>query len=106
MIRRSKDLKRLTDEEFDSIVGPFDDKITNYITNEIVNEFVAYYISTAFEMDAIWDEDFKLSCYAAVDTLAQLYSDSYDLDKIKSILENKYKLKVIQDKPTIIEEIK
>ena len=57
-------------------------------------------------MDAIWDEDFKLSCYAAVDTLAQLDSDSYDLDKIKSILENKYKLKVIQDKPTIIEEIK
>ena len=54
MIRRSKDLNKLTDDEFDSIVGPFDDKITNYITNEIVNEFVAYYISTAFEMDALW----------------------------------------------------
>ena len=88
MIRRSKDLKKLTDDEFDSIVGPFDDKITNYITNEIVNEFVAYYISTAFEMDAIWDEDFKLSFYAAVDTLAQLDSDSYDLDKIKSTVKD------------------
>ncbi len=106
MIRRSKDLKKLTDEEFDSIVGPFYDKITNYITDEIVNKFVAYYISTAFEMDAIWDEDFKLSCYAAVETLAQLDDDSCDIDKIKNILESKYKLKVIQGKPTIIEEIK
>ena len=106
MIRRSKDLKKLTNEEFNSIIGPFDDKVTNYITNEIVNEFVAYYISTAFEMDALWDGSFKLSCYAAVETLAQLDSDSCDLDKIKSILENKYKLKVIQDKPTIIEKIK
>ena len=49
---------------------------------------------------------FKLSCYAAVETLAQLDDDSCDIDKIKSILLNKYKLKVIQDKPTIIEEIK
>lgn len=63
-------------------------------------------ISTAFEMDAIWDEDFKLSCYAAVETLAQLNDDSCDLDMFKSKLENKYKLKLIQDKPTIIEEIK
>lgn len=105
MIRSSKDLNKLTDDEFDSIVSPFDDKIANYITNEIVNEFVAYYISTAFEIDAIWDESFKLSCYAAVETLAQLGDDSCDLDKIKSILENKYKLKVLQDKPTIIEKI-
>ena len=106
MIRRSKDLKKLTNEEFNSIIGPFDDKVTNYITNEIVNEFVAYYISTAFEMDALWDGSFKLSCYAAVETLAQLDNDSCDIDIIKSILLNKYKLKVIQDKPTIIEEIK
>ena len=28
MIRKSKDLNKLSDDEFDSIVGPFDDKIT------------------------------------------------------------------------------
>ena len=105
MIRKSRDLSKLTDEEFISITHPFDEKISNYISNEIINEFVAYYISTAFDMDAIWDEDFKLSCYAGVETLAQLDDDSCDIDKIKYILKDKYRLRVIQDKPTIIEKL-
>lgn len=105
MIRKTKDLNKLTDEEFDNIVGPFDNKITDYIKNEIINEYVAYYISTAFEMDALWDESFRLSCSAAIESLAQLDEESCDIDRIKSILKNKYSIKVIQDKPTIIEKI-
>ena len=106
MIRKSKDLNKLTDDEFESIIKPFDEKIYNYITNEIINEFVAYYISTAFDMDALWDGDFRLTAVAAVETLAQLDIDSCDLEKIKSILEDNYKLKVIQDKPTMIEDLR
>lgn len=104
MIRKSKDLNKLTDEEFDNIVGPFDNKITDYIKNEIINEYVAYYIYTAFEVDALWDESFRLSCSAAIESLAQLDEESCDLDKIKSILRNKYSINVIQDKPVIIEK--
>lgn len=105
MIRKTKDLNKLTDEEFDNIVGPFDNKITDYIKNEIINEYVAYYIYTAFEMDALWDESFRLSCSAAIESLAQLDEEYCDIDRIKSILKNKYSIKVIQDKPTIIEKI-
>lgn len=104
MIRKSKDLNKLTEEEFNNIVEPFDNKISDYIKNEIINEYVAYYITTAFEMDALWDESFRLSCNAAIETLAQFDGESCDLDKIKSILRNKYSINVIQDKPIIIEK--
>ena len=42
MIRRSKDLQKITNGEFGGIVGPFDDKIINYITNEIVNDILSH----------------------------------------------------------------
>ena len=105
MIRKSEELNRINDYDFNKIVVPFDNEITNYLKN-IINDYVAYYIATGFNMNALWDSKFNLICNDAIETLSQIDSNSYDIDKVKMILENKYNLKVIQDKPTIIKKLK
>lgn len=105
MLRKSEELNRINDYDFNRIVGPFNTEITNYLTNRI-NDYVAYYIATGFNMDALWDSKFNLICNDAIETLSQIDSNSYDIDKVKMILENKYNLKLIQDKPTIIKKLK
>lgn len=106
MIRKNEDLAKMSDDEFDSIVKPFDDKLTEYVENNILHQYVAYYIATAYKMDALWDNKFNLTVYSALDQLAQFTDKNCDMDKIKFILKNEYKLKVVSDDPTNIEEIR
>ena len=105
MLRKSEELNRINDYDFNRIVESFDNEITNYLNNRI-NDYVAYYIATGFNMDALWDSNFNLICNDAIETLSQIDSNSYDIDKVKMIIEDKYNLKVMQDKPIVIEEIK
>lgn len=57
-------------------------------------------------MDALQDSKFNLNIYEAIDKLAQFTDKDCDMDKIKSILENEYKLKVVSEDPTDIEEMR
>ena len=106
MIRKNEDLVKMSDNEFDNIVKPLNKKIDEYIKDNILYQYVTYYISTAYKMDALWDSKFNLNVYEAIDKLAQLTDKDCDMDKIKLILENESKLKVVSDEPTNIEEIK
>ena len=106
MIRKNEDLAHMSDDEFDSIVKPFDNKLNEYVENNILHQYVAYYIATAYKMDALWDNKFNLTVYSALDQLAQFTDKDCDMDKIKFILEKEYKLKVVSDDPTDIKEIK
>lgn len=106
MIRKSEELYTITDEELDKITNTFYKKINKYISDKLVNDYVAYYIATAYKGNALWDVKFELTVKAAIEELAQIADDVYDIDKIKLILENKHKLKVIDENPTEIEEVK
>ena len=104
MIRH--DMNDISDEEFDKVVNPCNEYIINYIKNNILNEFVAFDIATCYNMDAMWDEPFDTQIKAAVEDLSQLRFADCDKSKIKSILESKYKLRIKNDSPIDIEEVK
>lgn len=105
MLRDVKELKDITDDEFNKIIKPFDKEVNKYIAKNIVNQFVAYYIATGYKFNALWDSNFKLTVDQATNEFAQFIDDGYDLNKIKSMLEKEYGLRVISDKPFRIEEI-
>lgn len=102
----SEDLNKHTTEEFNKLVKIFDKRIIKYAKENIINDFVAYYISTAFDLNDIRSNELKTIAKCAIEDLSLLKDENCNLDEVKSILLNKYKLKVIQDKPVIIEEIK
>lgn len=106
MIRQNKDLSKMSDDEFENIVIPFENKISDYVYENIVDNYVAYYIATAYNMNALWDGKIELTIESAIDKLGNYLSDNYNIKKIKSILEKEYKLKVVSDDPTDIKEIK
>lgn len=105
MLRKCEELNIISDYDFNKIVVPFNNEITNYLNNRI-NDYVAYYIATGFNMDALWDSKFNLICNDAIETLSQIDSNSYDIDKVKMIIEDKYNLKVMQDKPIAIKQLR
>lgn len=107
MIRKDRDSDEayLSDEEFAEIMKPFDD-LMDKKTHEWLNEFIAYYVSTAYDMDAIWDT--STLEYEVIDALTTIngiiQTRKFDFDKIKEIMESKFKLKVINDDPIKIEK--
>ncbi len=101
MIRTSMD--DISDEEFDKIVFPFDEAITKYIDN-MVYDYMAYYIATGYKMSAIWNSSLKAHCNSSMDNISSI--DNFDYNKIKEILKEKYKLKIVNDEQLEIEEIK
>ena len=105
MLRNEKELSKITDEEFNKIIKPFDKKVDEHISNNIINQFVAFYIATGYKYNAIWNGKFILTVEQATNELAQYTSDNCDVKKIKSILEKEYGLKVVNDSPTEIVEI-
>ena len=105
MIRKNEELRDITDDEFNSIVAPFDNKIYEHISKNILDEFIAYFISTGYEMNALWDGKLDLTIGGAIEMLAQMDNSKCDVNKIKSILEEKYKLKITSDIPLEIEEL-
>ena len=102
MLRQYEELNIISDYDFNKIVVPFNNEITNYLNNRI-NDYVAYYIATGFNMNALWDSKLYLICNNAIETLSQINNNSYDINKVKMILDKKYGLKVIQDEPTVID---
>lgn len=105
MIRDEKELRTITDDEFNDIIRPFDKKVDEHITNNVINQFVAYYIATGYNCDAIYNGKFIHTVEQATNELAQYTSDNCDIEKIKDILINQYGLKVVNDNPIEIIEI-
>ena len=99
------DLNDITDEEFQTIIIPFDDIIYEHVRSNILNEFVAFFFATGFNKSAIWRESVRGIINSACEYLSGYNIKDCDYQKIKSILESKYKLKITNDDILEIEEI-
>lgn len=104
MIRKATDLKNMSDEEFESIIMPFDKMIKAYLI-DFAKEYIAFYISNAYQYNALWDEKFSLTIVSALERLVELDIEDIDLNEIKKILEEKYDLKITCEFPLKIEDI-
>jgi hypothetical protein len=104
MIRH--DMDDISDEVFDDIVNPCNEYIINYIKENFLNEFIAFDIATCYNMNAMWDEPFETQINSAIEDLSQLRVSDCDKSKVISILESKYKLRVKNESPIDIEDIK
>ncbi len=104
MIRKATDLKNMSDEEFESIIMPFDKMIKDYLI-DFAKEYIAFYISNAYQYNALWDEKFSLTIVSALERLVELDIEDIDLNEIKKILEEKYDLKITCELPLKIEDI-
>jgi hypothetical protein len=95
----------ISDDEYENVVNPCHQIIINYIKTTFLNDFIAYNLATCYSMDAMWSENFDLLIYSALEELTQLNLKDCNKYKIKKILEEKYKLKVINESPIDIKEI-
>lgn len=106
MIR--KDYDELTDVEFADIMEVATKRIKEYIDNGFLEEFIAKTISIKYEENALWNENSLKSIiqFGKEDLEEFLNFKVVDEKKVKKILEEKYKLKIINDLNIEIEEIK
>ncbi len=96
----------VTDEVLEQNLQPFLDKISKYIKDNVANDFVAADIAIAYQTDALYAEPFDVVIGGALDDLAQTTNSFCNKDEIKKILEEKHHLKIINDNPIELEEIK
>ncbi len=96
----------VSDEVYDQNLEPFLERINKHIKDNVANDFVAADIAIAYETDALYAEPFDTVINGALDDLAQTTNSFCDKDKIKEILETKYHLKITNENPIDIVEIK
>ena len=80
-----------------------------YLTKDVLhqlNEFVALYIAEGYKRSAIWKADLPTISWTATEMLAQFCEKDCDYNKIKDILEKEYCLKVINETPIEVEELR
>ena len=95
---------KLTDEEYEEMTEEFNIELDKYIKH-MTEEYVAYYLNLGYKLSAISENKLNTIAYSAVDSLSGAMNKLYDINEIKKILETKYKLRVVDDEKTTIEEI-
>lgn len=104
---RHENLNDITDEEYENIVIPFEESIDKYIRDNIIDDFVAFYIATGYKQEALWDDNLKIMYNSAVEDLCSASNVKiHNYKKLGKILENKYGLRIINENPLELEEIK
>lgn len=99
------DMDTISDDEFDKTIAESNKAIVKYIKDEFLNEYIAYNLAICYKMDSMWSEKFDLLISSAIEDFYQITVVDCDKNKIKKLLEEKYKLKVIKEEPTEIEEL-
>ena len=92
MIRKIDE--KITEEEFESIILDFDNKIDNYIKEKIITDYLAFYIATAYKENALWEGYINQLIGTALENLVNYINIIPDFNKIKEILKTKYKLEL------------
>ena len=90
----------ITDEEFNTIILPFDNKIHNYLLQETIPSFCAFYITEGFRTSSLFENSYNIYLNEALG----LFNDfPKDLESIKAsttkLLKEIYKLEVVADNP-------
>lgn len=92
------DLSELSDEEFDELVLPIDEKVIDYVKNNFLNEYIAYYLGENFNGNALFKEPVETVINGAISLVSQFKYEDCALDKIKRLLKDKYNLELKDDK--------
>ena len=86
----------ITDEEFLNIIIPFDKKMDKYLN---MYEYVAHYLAVGYEMSALWECTIEQQVNSALTRFTNLLLDGiFDYDKLDIILNDKYRLKIVDRK--------
>lgn len=94
------DINQVTNEEFDKLVEAFDNAFTKHFKdNNILEEYVSYYIAERIKHNFLFREQMDDIVFSALNDLSQFYVADCDYDKIKQLLETKYKLKITNENP-------
>lgn len=98
----------INDDAFGEAVYDFDTGCDEWFQNNkhLINEFVAFYISSGIKHNALWRGSFSGLINGAVDTLAgYIIDEAVDRDALKTILLEKYHLKLTNENPMEFEEL-
>ena len=99
-----KKQSNFTDSDFDNIINPFTKNLDNYIEENILLDFIAFYISSGYEKNALWESSLNRHINTALEYLSNCNSLNVDIDRLKHILEVNYGLKVISLDPLELEK--
>ncbi len=103
MIRTDYDI---SDEDFEEVNQPFIENIHNYVRENFIFEYLAYYIATGYRKDALWAGKLNGLFNGAIDELCGLqFGLNGDIERLRSILKDKYNLILTSDVDLEIEEI-
>ncbi len=103
---RKEDGKDITDDEFLNIVKPHLKRTDVFLEHYIMAEYIAYYIASGFYYNALWECSFDTQIRSSADIFNYFNYDKAKLKKnIKTLLEEKYSLKVVAEEPNLKLEI-
>ena len=107
MIRKNEELSKLNDEEFGKLFTDFDKEIKEVVSEKILNQFLSYYIKCGFEKNTLSEDNLDFRIKTGMDDLiGYINKNNCNKEIIKKILENDYKLKVVNEDPLEIKVIK
>lgn len=106
MFRDVEELRKISDEEFNNISKKFYNKIEKYIGNNIVNQYIAHFIGNGYKMSSLWSTNLDSMIEHALNELIEYANEGYSIKKVKNLLVKDYGLKIIDDNPIEIVEIK
>lgn len=103
MIRSDFDI---SDEDFEKINHPFTEDVHQYLRENFIFEYIAYYIATGYRKDALWAGKLSGLFNSAIDDLCGLqFGLNGDIERLRTILKEKYNLLLTSDEDLEIEEI-
>ena len=96
-----------TKEEEDNYLIPHLNMIHNYLEKCVIPEVAAYYIATGYYHSLMFEETFNMHIKSVQDELFNYEIKDFKATKerVKDILENKYSLKVVGERPLKFEEL-
>lgn len=97
MIRKNS-CGNITDEEFLNIIISFDKKMDKYLI-KYMYEYVEHYSAVGYEMSALWECTIEQQVNSALTRFTNPLLDGiFDYDKLDKILNDKYRLKIVDRK--------
>ena len=107
MIRKSREIEKISDEEFAKIIDPATKDIKNYVQNLLFYDFLAFVLQCNFNHDAIWeDSNLELEYRTYKDDWHDIPKyEKIDIKKLNKILKEKYSLCITNVNPISIEKI-
>lgn len=96
----------VTDYEFYKFVLPQEKRMNKFLSNTIIPEIVAYHIASGYLNSCLTEYSFDIMITSATYMFSSRIKISNQLkNKIKTILNSKYNLQVINEKPLQLRNI-